>query len=328
LVEAIGEAPAGGGRAVRVSVVLTTRNFEAFVDAAIASILEQTFTDFELIVVDDGSTDATVARIASHRDPRIEVVHVGVRSAPAAANQGLRLARGEYVALWDGDDVWRPSKLARHVEAMERNKNLALTFSWCGLIDERGRELGAGFRRWRGPISSFDLLVDFVIGTNSAVVFRRRDVVAAGGFNEALSHCYDMDLCVRLSRAAGAAGVIEEELTLYRRHGGQMSRDWRPIKQDWERVLNDHREAAPAETSLAEPRARSNMERYFAYLAYESRRHAECLSLLFASLRAAPRLFVSDPRNTQLLVAAAARLVLPAGWASGLERIAIRALRR
>lgn len=310
-----------------VSVVLTTHNFENFVDASITSILSQTLSDYELIIVDDGSTDSTLTKIQNHSDPRIEVVVTPRKGAPAAANEGLKRARGRYLAVWDGDDIWRPSKLARHVDVMERKQHLRFTFSWCGLIDDQGRELGAGFRRWRGPITAADLLADFVVGSNSAVLFRREAILEGGGFDETLSHCYDMEACLRLAQAPGVVEVIEEELTLYRRHGGQMSRDWRPIEQDWERILASLRLAAPVEMARVEAKARSNMQRYFAFLAYEARDIRSCAALLGTSLRKAPGLFLSEVRNTELLLACMARAVLPTVVVDSAEEAAVRILR-
>ena len=316
-----------GTEAPLVSVVVTTHNFERFVDAAVDAVLAQTFSDFELILVDDGSTDGTRKRIRDHIDPRIRIVDVEGRGAPAAANAGLKRARGKYLALWDGDDLWKPQALERHVEALERDPRLAFTFSWCGLIDEDGREMGAGFRRWRGVITVGQMLEDFVVGTNSAVLFRHASVAAAGGFDERLSHCYDMDLCLRLAAVPGSARAIEEELTHYRRHRVQMSRDWRAIQADWERMVSALRVLAPSDLGPVEVRARSNMQRYFAFLVYESGAPREGLRLLLSSLKSEPGAFFRDARNFELLFACLVRMAMPSALVDPLEGAAVRLLR-
>lgn len=307
-----------------VSVVLTTHNFDRYIDAALDAVLAQTLSDFELIVVDDGSHDGTRDCVRARGDGRIELVEVSGYGAPRSANEGLRHARGTYVAVWDGDDLWRPGMLARHVETLEAHPEAPFSFCWCGLIDDSAAELGGGFARLRGLATFEDLLEDFTVGTNSAVVFRSASLRAVGGFNANLSHAYDLNACLRLAAAAAAIPVVEEELALYRRHSKQMSRDYRPLQKDWEATLEELRELAPERVWGSEPRARSNMSRYFSYVCYEARDLRTALALLAASFARSPFPFLSDIRNTQLVAACAARALGPAAWVDTLERRLIR----
>src|SRR5436305_5580471 len=98
-----------------VSVTLVTYNHEKYIDAAIRSVLDQTFRDLELVIVNDGSTDGTAGRIAAFDDPRIVVVHQDNRGPSAAANRAIATTHGKYVALFTGDDVCHPDRLRRQL---------------------------------------------------------------------------------------------------------------------------------------------------------------------------------------------------------------------
>ena len=109
-----------------VSVVLPVRNGAADLPKAIDTILAQTFTDFELIVVNDGSTDGTAAVLDAIRDPRVRVVHQENMGLAAALNRGISLARGRYIARQDHDDWAKPTRLEKQVAFMEANPDCAL----------------------------------------------------------------------------------------------------------------------------------------------------------------------------------------------------------
>ena len=136
-----------------------------------------------------------------------------------------------------------------------------------------------------------------------------------------------MRCCLRLAAAPGSARAVEEPLTLYRRHRKQMSRDWRPIQADWERIVAALRVLAPSEVGAVEARARGNMQRYFAFLAYESGAPREGAGLLLTSMRSNPGAFLSDIRNLQVLLACVARMSLPGPMVDRLEEAAVRLLR-
>jgi glycosyltransferase involved in cell wall biosynthesis len=124
-----------------VSIVMPVRDGERFLQSAIDSVLAQSFTDFELIVIDDGSSDSTLAILAeaARRDPRIVVVSKGSMGIVAALNLGLAMARSPLVARLDADDIALPGRLARQVETMQRDPVLGVLGGFAELIDESGR---------------------------------------------------------------------------------------------------------------------------------------------------------------------------------------------
>src|SRR5690606_37374672 len=127
----------------RVTVLLAVHNGERYIQEAIDSILAQTFGDFELLIVNDGSTDATRDLVLSYSDDRIRLVdndhNIGL---PKSLNRGLRLAKGRYIARLDADDISEPDRLAAQVSFLQANPDVAMVGSWYRKIDGEGNTLG------------------------------------------------------------------------------------------------------------------------------------------------------------------------------------------
>src|SRR5262245_39871742 len=158
--------------AVTFSVVMPVHNGGPFLEKAVRSVTSQRLTDWELILVDDGSSDGAVEGLGVS-DARIHVLRQSPQGAPAASNAALRAARGRYIAILDHDDVWAPEKLQRHAESFLAHPDTDFNFTWSHYIGANDEDLPLPRRRWRGRVS-LDLLVrDFVIGNSSSVAFRR-----------------------------------------------------------------------------------------------------------------------------------------------------------
>src|SRR5262245_27808737 len=127
---------------LRLSVVVPNYNTGAFVVDAIRSILEQTMPDLEVIVVDDGSTDDSVAKILAVQDPRLTCVRQPNRGLAGARNTGILLARAPFVGFCDGDDLWYPTKAERQLAVMEEDAKIGLTFSYSEYWTEAGEPTG------------------------------------------------------------------------------------------------------------------------------------------------------------------------------------------
>ena len=183
-----------------VSVVIPTYNRAHVVHRAIDSVLGQTFADFELIVVDDGSTDGTEAVLSTYTDPRIRyLVQLVNRGVSAARNRGIKEARGEFVAFLDSDDEWFPEKLERQVNRFRRAPdNVGLVY--CG-VETVGRPTGPWIYEpaHRGDIYN-KLLERNVIHTGSGAMIRRSVVCAAGYFDEDIPAIEDYDYWLRIAR--------------------------------------------------------------------------------------------------------------------------------
>jgi hypothetical protein len=187
----------------RVTVLMPVFNREEFVGEAIRSVLDQDFTDFEFVIVDDASTDGTprILREWAEKDSRIRVItaaeNLGIAEAP---NLGLRHARGEYVARLDSDDLLMPGRLAAQAAALDADRDVVLVSSAYETMDRDGRYLGT----WREehPHEVVEYFLNFynIVGGGGHVMFRRSEVVALGGYDRAYPSSEDYDLWVRLLR--------------------------------------------------------------------------------------------------------------------------------
>jgi glycosyltransferase involved in cell wall biosynthesis len=302
------------GNSPAVSVVMTAYNVAAYIGAAIESAVAQTFRDFELIVMDDGSTDGTVQIAEQFRDPRVRVERSPHRGAAIQLRDGIEQTTGRYLALLDGDDLWSPNKLERHVQFLDSHPGADLTFSWSRIIDEEGRDTGFTSRLWDGPVSFSEFLADDLIGNGSALVFRREALTDAGGIDPAFAACYDLDAWLRIGALRqGNMWAIPEFLASYRRRAGQTSADVTVMERSFEQLLQKARWYAPRPLALVEPKARSNMRRFCAWGWYQAGSYWSSVRTMAGSLWRDPRIFFADRRNWELSAAALSGLVLPAG---------------
>lgn len=192
----------GKAGAPRVTVVTPAYNVAAYIGEAVNSVLRQTFTDFEYLVVDDGSVDnsAEVVRAHASDDPRFRLVPGEHRGLSAARNVGIREGRGEYIAYLDGDDRWHPRFLERQIASIESlPPDVGLVFCRSRMILENGTPV---FFQWqRAGRYDFD---DFLVGSNparngSSLLIRRSCFEDVGGFNEELHSVEDLDMWLRIA---------------------------------------------------------------------------------------------------------------------------------
>ena len=207
-----------------VSIVIPTYNRAALLREAVGAVLGQTFTDWELIVADDGSTDDTSGYLGELSDPRIRSMvlpHSGSEVVPR--NAALQVARGEWVAFLDSDDVWLPSQLERQLEAMIEHAACDWSYTGYALVDVRGELLPAP----RSPVSwmmsgwILEPLLRFEIGVGiQTLLVRRSLLVELGGFDEDFPLRADYDLTLRLA-ARSEAFARPDVLILVREHEGR-----------------------------------------------------------------------------------------------------------
>ncbi|MGR3803249.1 glycosyltransferase family 2 protein [Marinibacterium profundimaris] len=158
----------------KCSIIVPAFNAAPTLLETLDSLLAQTFPDFEVILVDDGSTDATRRLAEAYcADPRMRVVRQINRGAAAARNTGIAAARGRYIGFCDADDAWHPEKLARHVAHLDANPDIGVSFSAAALVDEAGRPLGEVQRPKGQSLSPSLLFKRNPVGVISTVVARR-----------------------------------------------------------------------------------------------------------------------------------------------------------
>ena len=294
------------------SIIVPVFNAGEYLDRAVASVRAQTLTDFELILVDDGSTDGAIDRARLIQDARLCFLRQSNQGAPVALNRGLAAASGEYVALLDADDFWAPNKLERHLEYFRAHPQADLTFTgivYVGIDDE---PLDLPQRRPTGRFTFEQLFVDYVIPSSSAMAFRRTATQIAGSFDPAMLYMYDIDFVLRLARIRPANIVgMTEPLTFYRRHPQQQTSDWRPMAQYRAKLLERHSLPDTSDAARLLRRANLNAHRYFSYLSYEQGDLSTAFSQLGMAFVTDPFQFVTDTRNWKLGMACGAATIFP-----------------
>lgn len=216
-----------------VSVVIPTYNVGELVREAVGSVLRQTHGDVEVLVVDDGSTDDSIASISDLRDSRLRIIRQNNRGLSAARNTGFRHSTGTYVAFLDADDFWFEPKLERTLPLLRHHVAVGTRMRYVG---ESGR-LARGFAG-QDPRDHHDLLQAalFMPFPISSTVFHRHVVEAAGDFDESLQQVEDLDFLYRVARL-GSVGWSSEPLGAYRLRAGSMSAAKFSEQRRWARFV-------------------------------------------------------------------------------------------
>jgi glycosyltransferase involved in cell wall biosynthesis len=203
----------------RVSVVIPAYNPGAYLQEAIGSVFDQTYSDWELIVVDDGS-DEDLSWLQQHSGIRfLRQPNLGVS---IARNRGILHAQGELVAFLDNDDCWRATKLERQVATLDANTHAALCYTQFELIDSKGQVIGPGYGE---EVDYYRMLSGYFGILLSSALIRRENLFLVGLFDPSYLAVQDLDLFLRLSRMFPSCYLDSVEVG-YRLHGANASSNW------------------------------------------------------------------------------------------------------
>jgi glycosyltransferase involved in cell wall biosynthesis len=201
----------------QISVVVPAYNAEKTIKATVDSVLNQSFSDLELIVVNDGSKDSTLDVLSNIKDPRLKVFSHSNSGPQISRNRGIQEATGEYISFLDADDLWTPDKLESQFNALQANPDAAVAYSWTDWIDERDRFLRRGTHiSATGDVFAKLLLIDFVESGSNPLI-RRYALDAVGNFDESLVGGQDWDMWLRLA-AKFPFAVVSSPQILYRKY--------------------------------------------------------------------------------------------------------------
>ncbi len=206
-----------------VSVVMAAKNYARFLPIAVESVVAQSFPDWELLIIDDGSTDATPAAVQPFlADRRVRYVRSDRLGQSRAKNLGANLSRGEFIAYLDADDAWLPTKLAKQLALLQANPSVGVCFCRRSLIDESGQPLPSNDPPApRGRVLDKLFLRNFVCF--SSVMVRRHVFDHVGAFDPEWDLAIDYDLWLRVARHY-EFDFVEEPLVLYRTGHGNLSK--------------------------------------------------------------------------------------------------------
>lgn len=217
-----------------VSVIIPTYNSAHYVVEAVESVLAQTWQDFEILVIDDGSTDETEQVMRRYETP-VRYIRQPNGGVAVARNRGIAESKGKYVAFLDADDTWLPHKLERQIETLQRHPQYRACYSALSIVDADLHPLGINRSQRQGSALEDLLTRGNVIATPSSVLCER-SLFDVGGFDPKLSQCADWDMWVRLA-AQTEFLYLDEPLVTYRQHGTNMSRNAPLLEHDSMQVL-------------------------------------------------------------------------------------------
>ena len=307
-----------------VTVVMPVYNTARYVQSAIDSVLAQTFTDFELLIVDDAGTDNSILLCRAYDDPRIRIISQENRGLAGARNTGIRNAAGLYIALLDSDDLWEPDKLASHVAHLEGSPSIGVSYAASQLIDEGGAPL----RILQNPkirmIDPQDVFLRNPVGNGSAPVIRKAALNAIAFenterreldfFDETFRQSEDIECWCRIALTTdwefeGIAGTF----TRYRINEDGLSANVIRQFETWSRVRDRVAELDPDFAERWAKPAEAFQLRYLARRCVRMGDGAMAWILMKDALAASPSILWREPaKSITTLVAAAVLRFLPA----------------
>jgi glycosyltransferase involved in cell wall biosynthesis len=290
-----------------VSVVIPAYNVEAYLEAALESLVQQRLTQFEALIVDDGSTDGTAA-IAQQfvaGDRRFRLLQKPNGGLSSARNHGMAEARANYIALLDADDAYHPDKLLSHVQRLEQNPQVAVVYSASRIMRDDGD------LTWM-PMSGkplhgdwlFSLLCKNCLGHGSNAVFRRSLLDQVGNFDETLRSCEDIDFWLRIA-VTGEGGFYRDPrpLAYYRVRPSGLSFNVLQMEETYGRVLKAAAARSPQRTAPFMAQAYAYMYRYLARLALTAQDLPQAAAYLEQAWQSDASIFWRDGRSLSTLLA-------------------------
>jgi len=232
-----------------VTVIIPAYNAEDTLDETLNSVRAQTWTNLEILVVDDGSRDGTLAVAERHaaEDPRVRAIRKENGGVAEARNLGISQAKGEYIAPVDADDLWLPTKIEKQMAALKAaGPECALVYTWFRVIDADSRVMSeCGHNEAEGDVIGA-LCLSNIVGNGSSPLMRKSAVIEAGGYDPSLrannaQGCEDLKIYFEIARRHRFA-VVKEELTGYRWTPDNMSSDSLKMLRSYDLVMNPMRE--------------------------------------------------------------------------------------
>lgn len=305
----------------KVSVIIPVYKVEKYVAATVESVLAQTYTNFELLIIDDGSPDKSIEICQQFVDDRVRIIRQENRGVAAARNTGIRQAQGEYLAFLDADDLWTPEKLAKHIEHLENSLTVGVSFCRSAFIDELGEPLGIYQITKLKGITPLDLLCRTPIGNGSVPVIRREtleDIAFQDNLYGTVENFYfdddrqlhpseDVECWLRIAmKTKWLIEGIPEPLTLYRVNSQGFSAQLVKKLNSWETMLEKARAYVPQESMTEwENIAMAYQLRHLARRAVTLEVGSTAVKFAYRALSIYWRILLEEPRRTLITLAAA-----------------------
>lgn len=295
------------------SVIMPIYNVESYIQEAIDSVLNQSYKNFELLCINDGSTDTSEDIVSQYNDSRIRLISQKNRGLSGARNTGINHAQGNYIAFLDSDDYWRKDKLSSHIKHFQQDESLCVSYSASAFVDENSNIMGIGQHPKLKNIDAVDIFCRNPIGNGSAPVFRKStlmEMAKKGGvddenrltfFDENMKQSEDVEFWLRviLTTQAKFEG-LSEELTYYRVNANGLSANLDKQFSAWSYAVEKNRQLAPSFFKKYLPLASSYQYRYLARRAVQSGNGLGAVRLIHKSIFNCPQILTDEPKRTLL----------------------------
>jgi glycosyltransferase involved in cell wall biosynthesis len=257
-----------------VSVVVPAYNAARFILTTLRAVQCQTHSKFEVIVIDDGSTDDTARLVQAFcdTDPRFNIIMRENGGVSAARNFGAALSSGQIIAFLDADDIWYPEFLAKTVDFMETRADVSVCFAGVRIVDEMGHPTGAFASRKVLKPTITDFLAGNPTTTCSNLMVRRRAFVESGGFREGLNHAEDQLWLIELQLKGKIIEGIDSILLDYRTNQAGLSADTKAMAAGWDAMAKLASKMNPTKVLPHLPAARAANRLYLAHRAIRTRK--------------------------------------------------------
>ncbi|MFM2429106.1 MAG: hypothetical protein RLZZ511_319 [Cyanobacteriota bacterium] len=298
-----------------VTVVIPAYNADRFIAQTLDSVLAQTFTAFEVIVINDGSTDRTAAIVEEYaqRDDRIILINQANQGISATRQRGYRAAKGDYIAFLDADDLWMPQALASHLQHFAGRPKLGISFGRVEFMQGDGTPTNTFSTSRLQDIEPEHLFYENLLTTTSNAIVRRAVFEQVGGFDETLCGTEDQEFFLRTRCYGWEVAGLDEVLVRYRITAGGLSSRLDQLEADWLRFRDRVSTYAPKVVELHGAKSRAYFLRYIARRSLRvSSSRTIGLRFMARALRADWTILLQEPRRTTLtLLAVTCRPLLP-----------------
>ena len=255
-----------------VSVVIPSYNAMKYLPETLESVLQQTYTNYEVIVVNDGSTDDIEAWFESSVvDPRVRLFSQDNKGLSGARNSGIAQAKGEFIAFLDADDLWHPSKLEKQVQSFKKHPEIGLVYTWLLYVDESANPTGKVVRHscqgnvWK-QLTAFNF-----VGCGSVAMVRKSCFETSGNFDINLdSYVEDWDMWLRIARDFNFA-VVREPLVYNRKYSGSLSTHWKKMESSFPKVIEKAFTSTPNELTYLKNRSYAHANLVLAWKVIQSK---------------------------------------------------------
>ena len=231
---------------VKVTVVIPAYNAMQYLPQTVNSVIEQTLSDWELLIINDGSRDHIIEWATTIQDSRVKLITQENQGVSAARNTGILQAKGEYIAFLDADDLWKPTKLEQQLQRFQEYPEAGLVYTWTALADSQGNPLNRILAsNVEGDVWQ-QFLVANAMGNSSVPMVRRSCFDKVGLFDPSLPSAEDRDMWIRLA-AEYPFAVVKQPLTLWLQHQDSMSKNRQKMLAGLRTVLEKNFATVPLE---------------------------------------------------------------------------------